>query len=175
MEKKLLTIWHNPNCSKSREAYTILEMNSEPMVSFDYIYHDLSKEDIYDVMKKLSITDVRDMLRSGEEEYTTYDLANTSKTQDEIIEVVLANRILIQRPIVVKDDLVEAIVGLPEKLFYNTGIPASIIIINKSKAQNLKNKVVFIDASVGNEPLDLLFLLRFIIGDSRVQTDGLEH
>ena len=43
--------------------------------------------------------------------------------------------------------IIEAIVGLPEKLFYNTGIPASIIIINKSKAENLKNKVVFIDAS----------------------------
>ena len=46
-----------------------------------------------------------------------------------------------------QDDIIEAIVGLPEKLFYNTGIPASIIIIKKSKAQNLKNKVVFIDAS----------------------------
>ncbi|HHB94640.1 MAG TPA: type I restriction-modification system subunit M [Campylobacterales bacterium] len=45
------------------------------------------------------------------------------------------------------DDIVEAIVGLPEKLFYNTGIPASIIIINKNKADNLKNKVIFIDAS----------------------------
>jgi len=46
-----------------------------------------------------------------------------------------------------EDDLIEAIVGLPEKLFYNTGIPASIIVINKSKAENLKNRVVFIDAS----------------------------
>jgi len=46
-----------------------------------------------------------------------------------------------------EDDLIEAIIGLPEKLFYNTGIPASIIIINKSKAEKLKNKVVFIDAS----------------------------
>ncbi|WP_415846390.1 type I restriction-modification system subunit M [Sulfurimonas sp.] len=46
-----------------------------------------------------------------------------------------------------QDDIIEAIVGLPEKLFYNTGIPASIIIINKSKAQNLQNRVVFIDAS----------------------------
>jgi type I restriction enzyme M protein len=46
-----------------------------------------------------------------------------------------------------KEDLIEAIVGLPSKLFYNTGIPASIIIINKSKPAHLKNKVVFIDAS----------------------------
>jgi len=46
-----------------------------------------------------------------------------------------------------KDDLIEAVIGLPEKLFYNTGIPASIIIINKSKPENLKNRVMFIDAS----------------------------
>ena len=46
-----------------------------------------------------------------------------------------------------QDDIIEAIVGLPEKLFYNTGIPASIIIINKSKPKNLKNRVIFIDAS----------------------------
>ena len=46
-----------------------------------------------------------------------------------------------------KDDLIEGIIGLPEKLFYNTGIPASIIIINKSKPEHLKNKVIFIDAS----------------------------
>jgi type I restriction enzyme M protein len=48
---------------------------------------------------------------------------------------------------ILEDDLIEAIVGLPEKLFYNTGIPASIIIINKSKPATLKDKVVFIDAS----------------------------
>ncbi|UPT78169.1 type I restriction-modification system subunit M [Sulfurovum sp. XGS-02] len=46
-----------------------------------------------------------------------------------------------------KDDLIEAIVGLPEKLFYNAGIAASIIIINKSKPKSLKDKVIFIDAS----------------------------
>jgi len=48
---------------------------------------------------------------------------------------------------ILEDDLIEAIVGLPEKLFYNTGIPASILIINKNKPEHLKNKVVFIDAS----------------------------
>lgn len=51
------------------------------------------------------------------------------------------------REALLKEDLIEAIIGLPEKLFYNTGIPASIIIINKSKPQELKNKVIIIDAS----------------------------
>lgn len=51
------------------------------------------------------------------------------------------------REALLQNDFIEAIIGLPEKLFYNTGIPASIIIINKSKPQELKNKVIIIDAS----------------------------
>jgi len=48
---------------------------------------------------------------------------------------------------ILKDDMLEAVVGLPAKLFYNTGIPASILIVNKSKPENFKNKVIFIDTS----------------------------
>ena len=44
-------------------------------------------------------------------------------------------------------DIVEGIVGLPSALFYNTGIPASVWIINKSKPERLKNRVIIIDAS----------------------------
>ena len=45
-------------------------------------------------------------------------------------------------------DLVEGIVGLPSALFYNTGIPASIWIINKNKTPEAqKGKVIIIDAS----------------------------
>jgi len=47
---------------------------------------------------------------------------------------------------IVRDDLIEAIIGLPPKLFYNTGIPACIIVINKNKPENLKNKILFINA-----------------------------
>ena len=46
-----------------------------------------------------------------------------------------------------EDDIVEGIIGLPSALFYNTGIPASIWIINKNKPEHLKNKVIIIDAS----------------------------
>jgi type I restriction enzyme M protein len=46
-----------------------------------------------------------------------------------------------------KADLVEGIIGLPAALFYNTGIPASIWIINKNKPKHLKDKVVIVDAS----------------------------
>lgn len=44
-------------------------------------------------------------------------------------------------------DLIEAIVGLPSALFYNTGIPACVLILNKQKPASLKDKVIIIDAS----------------------------
>jgi type I restriction enzyme M protein len=44
-------------------------------------------------------------------------------------------------------DLIEAIVGLPSALFYNTGIPACVLILNKQKPASLKGKVIIIDAS----------------------------
>lgn len=47
---------------------------------------------------------------------------------------------------IVRDDLIEAIIGLPPKLFYNTGIPACIIVINKNKPEHLKDKILFINA-----------------------------
>jgi type I restriction enzyme M protein len=44
-------------------------------------------------------------------------------------------------------DLIEAVVGLPPALFYNTPIPACVLILNKHKPEKLKGKVIIIDAS----------------------------
>lgn len=46
----------------------------------------------------------------------------------------------------VKNDLIEAIIALPSKLFFGTGIPVAILIFNKNKSDNHKNKVLFVDA-----------------------------
>jgi type I restriction enzyme M protein len=46
-----------------------------------------------------------------------------------------------------KDDLLEAVVGLPVNLFYGTGIPAAILIFNRAKNATRAGKVLFIDAS----------------------------
>jgi type I restriction enzyme M protein len=47
-----------------------------------------------------------------------------------------------------EDDLLEAVVGLPSGLFYGTGIPACLLIINKNKASERKNKVLFINSEL---------------------------
>lgn len=47
---------------------------------------------------------------------------------------------------IVKDGVVEAIIGLPQKLFYGTGIPACVLVVNKAKPYELKDKILFINA-----------------------------
>jgi len=46
----------------------------------------------------------------------------------------------------INNDLIEAIIALPAKLFYGTGIPAAIVIFNRNKPENHKNKILIIDA-----------------------------
>lgn len=48
---------------------------------------------------------------------------------------------------IVEDDFIEAIILLPEKLFYNTNAPGIIMILNKKKPEERKNKILFINAS----------------------------
>jgi type I restriction enzyme M protein len=49
---------------------------------------------------------------------------------------------------ILEDDLLEAVVGLPSGLFYGTGIPACLLIINKNKPNERKNKVLFINGEL---------------------------
>ncbi len=52
---------------------------------------------------------------------------------------------------ILEDDLIEAVIGLPEALFYGTGIPAALLIISKSKPFDRKNKVIFVNGELGFE------------------------
>lgn len=47
---------------------------------------------------------------------------------------------------IIENDLLEAVIGLPPKLFFGTGIPAAILIFNRNKPDNRKNKILIIDA-----------------------------
>ena len=52
---------------------------------------------------------------------------------------------------ILNDDLLEAVIGLPAGLFYGTGIPASLLIINKAKSAERKGKVLFINGELEYE------------------------
>jgi len=46
-----------------------------------------------------------------------------------------------------REDLIETVIGLPSNLFYGTGIPAAILVMNRNKPSSRKCKVLFIEAS----------------------------
>ena len=52
---------------------------------------------------------------------------------------------------ILEDDLLEAVIGLPSGLFYGTGIPAALLIINKQKPEQRKQKVLFINSELEYE------------------------
>ena len=49
---------------------------------------------------------------------------------------------------ILEDDLLEGVIGLPSALFYGTGIPAALLIINKNKPNERKGKVLFINGEL---------------------------
>ncbi|MHA7295222.1 type I restriction-modification system subunit M [Arthrobacter sp. HLT1-21] len=51
------------------------------------------------------------------------------------------------REALIRDDLLEAVIGLPTNLFYSTSIPVAILVFRKNKAANRQGKVLFVDAT----------------------------
>jgi type I restriction enzyme M protein len=47
----------------------------------------------------------------------------------------------------IKEDIIEGVIALPPKLFYGTGIPGCVLILNRNKATERKNKIIFIYAA----------------------------
>ena len=75
----------------------------------------------------------------------------SSANRDGKVGVVLDNGVLFRsrsegkiRKKILKEDLIEAVIALPSNLFYNTSSPGCILMLNKNKPAERKNKVIFI-------------------------------
>ncbi len=95
-------IYHNPRCSKSRATLALLrEAGIEPDI-IDYVNTPLSKVALRDTIAATGLS-VRDALRSGEEAYKSLGLADERIGDDALLDAIIANPILLNRPIVVTD------------------------------------------------------------------------
>ena len=109
MNKEII-IYHNPKCSKSRKALEIIKSkNIEPIIIL-YLVNKLSKTEVKKLLSKLELS-IRDILRTGEDEYKNNNLKNENLTDDKLIDFLIKFPKLLQRPIVVKDN--KAVVGRP--------------------------------------------------------------
>ena len=110
----MITIYHNPRCSKSRGAYDLVtnvyNKANEPVTVVEYLKKPLTKPELKSLNKLLGCP-VREMLRDTEQEYKDLNLATPSLTDDQLYEAIAAHPILLQRPIVVRDG--RAVIGRP--------------------------------------------------------------
>jgi arsenate reductase len=96
------TIYHNPRCSTSRNTLEMLrEAGVEPAI-VEYLKEPPSKARLKKLIKDAGIS-VRDAMRRKEAVYAELKLDNAKLTDEQLLDAMVANPILIERPLVVTE------------------------------------------------------------------------
>lgn len=105
----MTTLYHNPRCSKSREALQLLEEKGESVEIVKYLETPLTKEGLTQLIQLLNIEPI-ELVRTKEKEWKD-NFKGKTLTNEEIIEAMEAYPRLIERPIAVKGQ--HAAIGRP--------------------------------------------------------------
>lgn len=101
-------IYHNPRCSKSRQTLAILEAKGEEPEIIKYLENAPSEDEIWKILDLLGVG-ASEIVRTGEAIYKELNLKGAS--DEELVAAIVANPILLERPIVLHDG--KAIIGRP--------------------------------------------------------------
>ncbi|MBI3785388.1 MAG: arsenate reductase (glutaredoxin) [Deltaproteobacteria bacterium] len=104
-----LTIYHNPRCSKSRQALALLQERGVPLNVVEYLKHPPTREELDSLRDKIGLPP-QQWVRKGEPDFKAAGLTSGS-TEVEILDAMARNPVLIERPIVVRGS--RAVVGRP--------------------------------------------------------------
>lgn len=105
----MVQIWHNPKCSKSREALALLEEKGETIEVVKYLESSPTREEITALLQKLGVS-ARELMRTKEELYKELNLAQ-EEDEAKLIEAMAQHPKLIERPILIRGN--EAVIGRP--------------------------------------------------------------
>ena len=106
----MITIYHNPRCSKSRATLKLLEEKGIKPRIVEYLKTPPDAKTLDGFLKKLKM-EPRDLMRRGEAPYKDLKLADETKGRDALIKAMVENPILIERPIVLANG--KARIGRP--------------------------------------------------------------
>lgn len=97
-----VTIYHNPNCGTSRNVLAMLREHGEAPEIVEYLKNPPSRARLVELIAAAGLP-VRAVLRTKNELYSELGLADEKWTDDALIDCMIANPALIERPIVVTD------------------------------------------------------------------------
>ena len=107
---KEFIIYHNPRCSKSRQALQLLrEAGVEPTI-IEYLKTPLEKDVLKNISQLLGLRP-KDFVRKIEKDFKDNDLSKSLEDDDKILEAMSLFPKIIERPIVVSGQ--EAVIGRP--------------------------------------------------------------
>ena len=103
-------IYHNPRCSKSRQALQIIKDHwVEPKV-IEYLKDPLGKGELEDIAKSLGVRP-KEFVRKNEAEFKDNNLAGKLEKDDDILEAMSKFPKIMERPIIISD--LGAVIGRP--------------------------------------------------------------
>ncbi|AWX45944.1 Arsenate reductase (glutaredoxin) [Flagellimonas maritima] len=105
----MIKIYHNPRCRKSREGLEVLEKSGQEFEVVRYLENVPSKEELREVIRCLEITP-ENLVRKNETIWKE-NYRNRLLSDDEVLDAMVANPKLIERPIIVKGE--KAVIGRP--------------------------------------------------------------
>jgi len=108
-----VTIWHNPRCSKSREAIAISEEVKSDTEVVKYLEERPTAQEIKHVLQLLGFSSAREWMRTKEDIYKELNLKDESD-EEKLIEAMVEHPKLIERPVLIKGD--KAIIGRPTSI-----------------------------------------------------------
>jgi arsenate reductase len=93
------TIYHNPRCGTSRKTLEILEQEGAEVAIVDYLAHPPAKDELRRLYERAGITP-REGLRAKERLASDLDLTSGHVSDNAILDAMVENPILIERPLV---------------------------------------------------------------------------
>jgi arsenate reductase (glutaredoxin) len=106
----MITLYHNPRCSKSRAALSLLQEQGHAPEVILYLDTPPTAKTLKALLGKLDIS-ARELLRKGEDAYKELGLANLTLSESELIKAMVEHPKLIERPIAICGE--KAVIGRP--------------------------------------------------------------
>jgi arsenate reductase (glutaredoxin) len=95
-----VTIYHNPDCATSRNTLAMIRQSGEEPAVVEYLKTPPSRERLVELINAMGIS-VRALLREKDTPYAQLELADSRWTDDDLLDFMVAQPVLINRPIVV--------------------------------------------------------------------------
>ncbi|MGQ7790075.1 arsenate reductase (glutaredoxin) [Shigella flexneri] len=108
---KQVKIYHNPRCSKSRETLNLLKENGVEPKWCSTLRHPPMWATLRDLLKMLGMNSARELMRQKEDLYKELNLADSSLSEEALIQAMVDNPKLMERPIMVANG--KARIGRP--------------------------------------------------------------